>query len=198
MAQAMDFATTLVPKLTKAEFLSSVRQGDALYCWGRERISQIIENISGGPSHVLTAWQPWPGAPWLTLEATFPDLSREGDSGVHCGLLSDYLNGYDGNLVLTRRPAVSALQVEIEIEEGLKELGLSYNWTTEVSIAARKVLPFLPPIESNKTLYCSGLRQKMCLLTLPYNIHGPDPATPEQVYVDPSTLSVAIQMLGTN
>jgi hypothetical protein len=198
MALSMDFNTTLVPKVSKADFIAALQPGDAVYCWGNERISKIIEKVAGGPSHVLTAWHPWPSAPWLTLEATFPDLSNEGDSGVHTGLLlQDYINGYDGNLVLTRRPVVTPEQILAELNTGLAELGLSYNWKTEVSIAARKVIPFLKPIEENRQLFCSGLRQKMCLLTVPYDVPGPDPATPEQCYTDASTEAVCVSMFGS-
>lgn len=197
MALSMDFTTTSVPKVSKAEFIAALQPGDAVYCWGAAAISKAIEKVAGGPSHVLTAWLPWQSAPWLTLEATFPDLSNEGDSGVHAGLLlQNYINAYDGNLVLTRRPLVTPSQVEVELNTGLLELGLSYNWKTEVSIAARKVLPFLPPIEDNRQLYCSGLRQKMCLQTVPYDVPGPDPATPEQCYTDSSTEAVCISMFG--
>ena len=197
MALSMDFNTTLVPKVSRAEFIATLQPGDAVYCWGNEAISKAIEKVSGGPSHVLTAWHPWESAPWLTLEATFPDLSNEGDSGVHAGLLlQDYVNAYDGNLVLTRRQ-VTPSQIETELNTGLLLLGLSYNWKTEVSIAARKVLPFLPPIEENRQLYCSGLRQKMCLLTVPYDVPGPDPATPEQCYTDVSTEALCISMFGS-
>jgi hypothetical protein len=191
MAQHItSFATTTIPKATKAEFLAALQPGDAIYCWGNAKISKIIEDIAEGPSHVLTAWRPWLSSPWLTIEATFPDLSKEGDSGVHAGLILDYVNGYDGNLVLTRRPSVSPAQIIVELSAGLAELGLSYNWQTEVSIAERKLLPWLKPVEKRNELYCSGLRQLMCRETVPYNVPGPDPATPEQCFTDPSTVAI--------
>lgn len=196
MAVHMDFNTTLIPKVSKTEFIASLQFGDAVYCWGTEEISKLIEAIAKGPSHVLTAWNlPW--TPWLTVESTFPSQRVQSASGVHVGTLYDYINGYPGNLVLTRRPKVTPAQLLTEVGTGLRYLDYNYNWKTEVSIAVREVLPFLPHIEEKNQLYCSGLRQRQCLETLPYNVPGPDPATPEQCYIDASTEAVCILMQGT-
>ena len=190
----MDFTTTNVPKVGRNEFVSALQPGDAVYCWGTEAISKIIEGLAGGPSHVLTVWRPsWASAPWLTVEATFPSLSHNSKSGVHVGMLADYLNAYPGNLVLTRR-AVSPTQVQVELNAALSLLDDNYNWTTEVSIAARKLIPWLPALESKTTLYCSGLRQVMCEETVPYKTYGPDPNTPEQCFQDVSTEAICVLM----
>jgi hypothetical protein len=190
----MDFATTLVPKVSRAQFIASLQPGDAVYCWGTEEISKIIEDIAKGPSHVLTVWKlPW--TPWLTAESTFPSMKAESASGVHVGLLMDYIYGYPGNLVLTRRD-VTPDQVYTELGTALNLLDYNYNWKTEISIAVREFLPFLPAIEEKNQLYCSGLRQRMCLETVPYSVPGPDPATPEQCYTDPTTNAVCVLMQG--
>ena len=197
MALHMDFATTLVPKVSRAQFIASLRPGDAVYCWGTEEISKIIEDLAGGPSHVLTVWRTlWPASTWLTVEATFPDLQHMSKSGVHVGLLADYLNAYPGNLVLTRRPAVTSMQIAQELETGLYLLDDNYNWQTEVSVALRKLIPFLPLIQEKHELYCSGLREVMCANTVPYQKCGPYPNTPEQCYTDPTTNAVCVLMQG--
>src|ERR1700674_2104835 len=101
MAVSMDFATTAIPKVSRAQFIAALQPGDAIYCWGVGAISYVIEKLAGGPSHVLTVWLPgWPGAQWLTLESTFPDPQHISKSGVHVGMLYDYLTSYPGNLVL--------------------------------------------------------------------------------------------------
>lgn len=197
MAQHItSFATTDLPKASKAEFLSSLRPGDAVYCWGTEEIGKIIEDLTGGPSHVLTAWWPWSSSPKLTIEATFPSQERQSASGVHAGLLMDYIDGYAGNLVLTRRPVVTPAQIVTEINTGLGLLDYNYNWQTEVSVALRKLIPFLPLVQEKHELYCSGLREVMCQNTVPYQKCGPYPNTPEQCFTDPTTEAICILMQG--
>src|SRR5271165_3418008 len=199
MALHMDFASTIIPKVSLAAFIAALQPGDAVYCWGTEEISRIIEDLAGGPSHVLTAWRPLPApaCPWLTLEATIPSSSHQSASGVHVGLLADYLDAYAGNLVLTRRPVVTPDQIALEISTGLTYLDYNYNWQTEASVAIRKVLPFLPLIQEKHELYCSGLREAMAACTVPYQKCGPYPNTPEQCYTDSTTEAICILMQGT-
>jgi hypothetical protein len=197
MALPMNFATTAIPKVSKAAFDAALQPGDAIYCWGTEEISKLIEGIAGGPSHVLTIWRPgWPGSQWLTLESTFPDPSHISKSGVHVGMLYDYLTNYPGNLVLTRRPSVTQEQIDLELTTGLGLLDDNYNWQTEVSVAARKLIPWLPLIQERNELYCSGLREVMCAKTVPYQKCGPYPNTPEQDFQDSSTEAICILMQG--
>jgi hypothetical protein len=193
----MDFATTTIPKVSKAQFIAALQPGDAVYLWGMEAISKVIEALAGGPSHVLTVWLPgWPGAQWLTIESTFPDVYHISKSGVHVGMLYDYLTAYPGNMVLTRRSIVTPEQVNLELTTGLGMLDDNYNWQTEVSVAARKLIPWLPLIQEKNELYCSGLREVMASKTVPYQKCGPYPNTPEQCFQDSTTEAICILMQG--
>lgn len=183
-AHIRSVSTSGIPLVTKDAFYKSIQGGDLVFCWGIEAISKAIEDVSGGPSHVLMVWTPWPGAPWLTLEATFPS-STESKSGVHIGLFQDYMDSYPGDLVLCRRQ-LSHAQILQELNFGFMLLDDNYNWKTEVSIAARKLLPFLPPVEMKNELYCSGLQEVISETTIPFVAHPPDPNTPEDDFTDPS------------
>lgn len=190
-------ATSSIPKVTKAEFYAECRGGDLVFCWGQEAISKVIEGIAGGPSHVLKIWTPWAGAPWLTLEATFPSNRAESQSGVHVGLFQDYMDGYDGDLVLCRRPLTQE-QIEAELNFGLTLLDDNYDWKEEVSIAFRKLIPFAPVIRPRGELYCSGLQQVIAEKTIPFRTYGPDWNTPEQDFTDPSVTAICARLKGSN
>lgn len=188
-------ADSSIRKVDRQTLLSLCEQGDLVFCWGSEKISEIIEKVSGGPSHVLMIWKPWFSSPWLTIEATFPS-STESKSGVHVGLFEDYVYSYPGSLVLCRRPALTGHEIQLEIEKGLSLLDDNYNWKTEISIVARKLLPFLPPIEEKNELYCSGLQEVMAEHTVPFKKYGVDPNTPEQDFEDTSVVVVAALVAG--
>jgi hypothetical protein len=174
-------ASSSIPKVDATAFLAAVQQGDLVFCSGADGISEPIEKETNSPfSHVLMAWRPWVFSPWLTLEATI-------DKGVHVGLLSDYVPGYKGGLALASRPRLTADQIEAELESGFAVLDDTYDWQSEVTFAAHKLLKFFPIDNPKKELYCSGLQQLMTRAT-PYPIvtSGPIMATPEQVWCDPS------------
>jgi hypothetical protein len=179
-AHIQSVAASGVKQVTKGELYEQVRPGDLLFCSGEEAISRAIEGTTASPwSHVLMAWLP--GAwctQWLTLEATF-------EKGVHIGLLADYVEGYEGNLVLANRPALSPEMVQAELSTGLSLLDDGYDWRQEVSIAARKLIATLPLIEPRKELYCSGLQYAMSLAT-PYPLQRPSAnyPTPEDNWTD--------------
>lgn len=190
MAQHIDsVATSSISKVDKSTLYSLCKGGDTVYCWGKEEISKIIEGIAGGPSHVLKIWTPWPGAPWLTLEATFPSTTQS-KSGVHIGLFQDYVDGYNGDIVLCRRLGLTEQQILAELNCGFMLLDDNYNWKEEVSIACRKLIPFAPVIKPSNELYCSGLEQACAMSTIPYQTHGPDWNTPEQDFTDPSVTAI--------
>lgn len=127
------------------------------------------------------AWTPgaWAGQ-WLTLEATF-------GRGVHVGLLADYVDHYDGDVVLARRPQLTQAMIEAELARGFSLLDDSYDWQQEVSIAARKLVKALPLLQPKRELYCSGLQYAMSLAT-PYPLKRPLASypTPEDNWTDPS------------
>lgn len=160
-----------------------------MFCWGNTKVSKIIEDLSGGPSHVLKIWLPWPTSPWLTLEATFPSKDSESNGGVHIGMFSDYVDGYAGDLVLCRR-SLTEDQIQQELNFGFSLLDYDYNWKEEVSIAFRKLIPFAPVVKPKKELYCSGLQQVIAEKTIPFKTYGPDWNTPEQDFIDPTVTPV--------
>jgi hypothetical protein len=168
--------------VTKGDFYDQIRPGDLLFCSGRAAISRAIEDATAAPwSHVLMVWMagPW-SRQWLTLEATFA-------KGVHVGVLSDYVDRYDGDLVLANRPALSPEMIQAALDYGFSLLDDSYDWQQEVSIAARKLIKSLPLIEPKKELYCSGLQYAMSLAT-PYPLQrsSANYPTPEDNWTDPT------------
>lgn len=172
--------------VSRGELYQQIRPGDLLFCSGRETISRVIEGSTASPwSHVLMVWLAGLWCPqWLTLEATF-------SKGVHVGLLADYIDGYDGELVLTNRPVLSPQMIQAELERGLSLLDDSYDWQQEVSIAARKLIKSLPLIEPKKELYCSGLQYAMSLAT-PYPLQRLEACypTPEDNWTDPTVTPI--------
>lgn len=174
-----------IPKVSKDAFVAQVRQGDLVFCSGQAKVSKGIEGLTGSPfSHVLMVWRPWVSSPWLTLEST-------DDKGVHVGMFSDYVDKYDGDLVLTRRDALTQSQIVTQLNAGFALLDDSYDYAEEASIAARKLLKFLPDIKPAKELYCSGLQQAIAAYTIPFKTYDSDWNTPEQDYIDPSVTVLA-------
>lgn len=162
-------------------FLRAARTGDLLFCSGRNLIDKVIEGETDSPwSHVLMCWTTPAAGRWLTLEATF-------ERGVHVGLLSDYIDRYDGDVVLARRPTLTESMIDAELARGFSLLDDTYDWQQEVSIAARKLCRALPLIEPQHELYCSGLQYVMSLAT-PHPLRRPDAnmPTPEDLWCDPT------------
>lgn len=189
-AHVQSVAGAGIEQVAKGEFYARIRPGDLVFCSGRETISCAIEGLTHSPwSHVLMAWLPgsW-GSQWLTLEATF-------ERGVHVGLLADYVDGYDGDLVAARRGCLSESQIHAELNCGLSLLDDGYDWRQELSIAARKLVKALPLIEPKKELYCSGLQYAMSLAT-PYPLWKPEAClpTPEDNWTD-STVEAVCALL---
>lgn len=179
-------AASGLARVTKGEFYERIRPGDLIFCSGREAISRAIESETHSPwSHVLMAWTPggWAGQ-WLTLEATF-------GHGVHVGLLADYVDCYDGEVVLARRPQLTQAMVEAELARGFSLLDDGYDWQQEVSIAARKLLKALPLLQPKQELYCSGLQYAISLAT-PYPLQRPlaNFPTPEDNWTDPTVEAI--------
>lgn len=169
----------------KASFYEQLEWGDLIFCCGQERISKEIEAITRSPfSHVLMAWLPGGATQWLTLESTF-------HRGVHVGRLSDYVDAYDGDLVMTRRPVLTSAEKMSALNVGLSVLGDAYDWQQEVSLAAHELIHALPIDRPQKEFYCSGLQYFMSLAT-PYPLRRPGEnyPTPEDVWVDPTVIPI--------
>ena len=185
-AHIRSIAESRIKRVTRGELYQQIRPGDLLFCSGRESISRCIEDATASPwSHVLMAWLPaaW-CSQWLTLEATF-------EKGVHIGLLTDYVDSYDGDIALANRPCLSSQMIQSALDRGVSLLDDSYDWQQEVSIAARKLIRSLPLIQPKKELYCSGLQYAMSLAT-PHPLQRPLASypTPEDNWTDPTVQPV--------
>jgi hypothetical protein len=178
-------AASGLPMVDKAGFYAQLRGGDLIHCSGASGISVPIEKQTGSPfSHVLMAWMPSWANQWLTLEATI-------NRGVHVGLLSDYVGAYDGDMVLARRPALKQADIIAELNAGFNLLDDGYNWKSEVTFAAHKLVKMFPVSNPQKELYCSGLQQVMTKASpIPIVTTGPIMATPEQIYTDASVEAI--------
>jgi hypothetical protein len=171
-------------KVTTTQLYQKLRGGDLLFCSGQAAISKGIEVITGSPfSHVLMAWLPFATAPWCTLESTI-------DKGVHVGLLDDYINSYKGDLVLTYRPALTQDEILASIKQGLSVLDYTYDWQSEVSQAARKLLKHIPAINPKHEYYCSALQYYMSLVTRsPFKKPMDYYPTPEDNWLEPTVVA---------
>jgi hypothetical protein len=174
-----------IRKVDKVEFYEQLEWGDLIFCSGREAISKQIETITRSPfSHVLMAWLPSGATQWLTLESTF-------HRGVHIGKLSDYVDAYDGDLVMARRPMLTVAEKMRALNAGLSVLEDAYDWRQEVSIAAHSLIHVLPIERPQKEFYCSGLQYFMSLAT-PYPLRRPGAnyPTPEDLWIDPTVIPI--------
>lgn len=169
----------------KSSFYQKLQWGDLVFCCGQEPMSKEIERITRSPfSHVLMAWLPGAATQWLTLEATF-------NRGVHVGKLSDYVDSYDGDLVMARRPALTSSDKTAALNAGFSVLEDAYDWRQEVSIAAHKLIHALPIEIPRREYYCSGLQYFMSLATTyPLRRPGLNYPTPEDLWVDPTVTPV--------
>lgn len=174
-----------IREVDKLEFYEQLHWSDLIFCCGREAISKEIEAITHSPfSHVLMAWLPDGATQWLTLESTF-------HRGVHVGKLSDYVDTYDGDLVMTRRTVLTDAEKMSALNVGLSVLGNAYDWQQEVSIAAHRLIHALPIERPQKEFYCSGLQYFMSLAT-PYPLRRPgvNYPTPEDLWIDPTVIPI--------
>jgi hypothetical protein len=178
-----------IRKVDKRGFYEQLRWGDLIFCSGQEEISKKIEVVTHSPfSHVLMAWIPEGATQWLTVESTF-------HRGVHVGKLSDYVDAYDGDLVMARRQVLTDAEKLAALNVGLSVLGDTYDWQQEVSLVARRLIHALPIDRPQQEFYCSGLQYFMSLAT-PYPLRRPGEnyPTPEDLWIDPTVVPIcAIQ-----
>ncbi len=107
------------------------------------------------------------------------------------GQLADYVDGYDGELVLARRPVLTEEEIRKARDAGLRVLDDAYDWKQEVSIAGHRLLKCLPVEIPQKEYYCSGLQYFMSLATrYPLQRPGLNYPTPEDVWADPTVVPV--------
>ena len=178
-------ASSNIQRVKKSEFYFSVRSGDLVFCCGRADISRAIEDLTHSPfSHVLMTWLPPDSDEWLTIESTL-------HHGVHVGLLSAYVDDYDGDLVLARRPVLTEEEIRKARDAGLQVLDDAYDWKQEVSIVGHRLLKCIPVEIPKREYYCSGLQYLMSLATqYPLRRPGPNYPTPEDIWIDPTVVPV--------
>jgi hypothetical protein len=175
-----------IPKVTVAEFWSQLRCGDKVFCEGMSGVidSGIKFETGSCLTHVMQVWLD--GAVWTTLESTI-------DRGVHCDTFADYVNNYDGNLVIARRPALTDAMLRAERDAMLRLLDSHYDWKQEAEIAAHNLLPFFKVGATRKEYYCSGLQYVGSLATA-YPLQAAKLAgempTPEDNWTDASVVAV--------
>jgi hypothetical protein len=171
--------------VTKAEFYDQLRFGDMVLCQGKYAESDVIEACTSSPfSHILMVWLPAGATQWLTLEST-------ASKGVHVGRLSDYVDLYDGDLVLVRRSILTDADKLAELNAGFALLDDTYDWQQEVTTVAHKLLHALPIDKPAKEYYCSGLMYAISLATShPLQMPGPSLPTPEDNYTDATVAPV--------
>jgi hypothetical protein len=169
----------------KQGFYRELEWGDLIFCCGMEPVSKGIEQVTHSPfSHVLMVWLPSGATQWLTLESTF-------NKGVHVGKLSDYVDTYDGDLVMARRPALTASEKMAALNAGFNVLEDAYDWQQEVAIVAHKLVKAFPVQKPKKEYYCSGLQWLMSTATpYPLQMPGPNLPTPEDNWTDPSVIPI--------
>ncbi|MES2220862.1 MAG: hypothetical protein V4587_07840 [Acidobacteriota bacterium] len=174
-----------IREVDKGEFYEQLKWGDLIFCCGEAAISKQIETVTDSPfSHVLMAWLPDSTTRWLTLESTF-------HRGVHVGKLSDYVDAYNGDLVMARREVLTAAEKLAALNAGLGVLEDGYDWRQEVSIAAHRLVHALPIVRPQKEFYCSGLQYLMSLSTrFPLRRPGENYPTPEDLWLDPTVIPI--------
>lgn len=178
-----------IPLVTRSEFYDRVHSGDLVFCAGRAGISKAIEHATHSPfSHVLMAWLPPDSDRWLTIESTF-------HRGVHIGQLSSYVESYDGDLILARRPVLTQKDLRKGRDAGLQVLDDSYDWRQEVSVIGHRLIKRIPVEIPKKEFFCSGLQYLMSLATAyPLQRPGPNYPTPEDIWTDPTVVPVCAMM----
>jgi hypothetical protein len=174
-----------IRQIDKVGFYEQLEWGDLIFCCGQEEISKEIEAITHSPfSHVLMVWLPDGATQWLTLESTF-------HRGGHVGKLSDYVDAYDGDLVMARRKVLTTAEKLAALNVGLNVLEDAYDWQQEVSLVAHKLIRVLPIERPQKEFYCSGLQYFMSLATsYPLRRPGANYPTPEDLWIDPTVIPI--------
>jgi hypothetical protein len=178
-------SASAIQRVSKDEFYRSVRSGDLVFCCGRAEISTAIEDFTNSPfSHVLMTWLPPDSDEWLTIESTMRH-------GVHVGRLSAYVDSYNGDLVLGRRPVLSEQELRKARDAGLRVLDDAYDWKQEVTLLAHRLLSCVPVEVAEDEYYCSGLQYVMSLATeFPLQRPGPNYPTPEDIWTDSTLIPV--------
>ena len=183
-------ASSLIPKVSPAEFITEAVPGRVLFCEGSYGISKAIEDFTHSPwSHVATVmWLPF--GVWGVMEAT-------AKHGVHAGLLDYYVNTYKGSLVLAQTPELSRDDFRALLATQYNLIDDEYDFAQEAEMVAHKLLPFFPVGPTKNEYFCSGLYCRGRAATQhPLQWTEKAMPSPEQVWLDPSIEPVCALVKG--
>jgi hypothetical protein len=186
-AHIQSIASSSIPKVTKQGFYAALRFGDAVMCQGNYGISKLIERQTGSClSHILMAWLPARSSQWLTAESTQ-------DKGVHVGLMSDYVDKYNGDIAIVRRAGLNDADHYAMLNRFYSVLECAYNSSEEVTTVLHKLMRVIPIAQPKRQLYCSQLWKFMCEETTTACGVGADGVnyTPEDAWLDGAMQPVA-------
>lgn len=181
-------ASSDIPKVDRRGFYTAARHGMFLFTSGRAAISHAIEDCTDSPwSHIAMVWMS-PSIPiWLTLEATF-------EQGVHVGRLRDYVDGYQGDLVLAECPELTTDEIDLAITAGLQRLGNHYDTDGLIKTAIARALHHQAQPNACRQ-YCSELQWYMRQATKHPLAHW---ETPELGWLDATVYPVCALLKGAS
>jgi hypothetical protein len=117
-------------------------------------------------------------------------------------LFPTYIDGYNGDLVLARRPVISENGIKaIQLKFIQELLGDGYDAESEVGFALHKICSLIPVVTPNGKYFCSGVWQYCSTGWSPVlqpNATGLVHSTPEDIYTDPTVEPVCALVKGTN
>lgn len=187
MAQHISSIKTAgIRQVSKEQFYKELVWGDLIFCQGNYAVSRGIEAITGSPfSHVLGIWLPANSTEWLTDEST-------DSKGVHVGRLADYVDNYDGDLVLCRR-TISETNRQKGLNYFYSMLDDKYDYKQEAKMVAHKLCKLFPVDSTKGEYFCSGWQYAKSIVEgyplQPSATLGAMP-TPEENFTDPSVVAV--------
>lgn len=172
--------------VTKEEFYTKVKNGQVLFASGNNPIQETIEGVLRCPfSHVAFVWLPFGETNWLVIQATFR-------RGVNVCLLSDYVDKYNGSLVLTENTAWDQEDKFNFTNAALSLLEADYGVGTDISIALHKWVSFIPIDRDPDDKVCSTLMQYASTFTkTPFvNKDSAGVATPKDNWLEETIIPI--------
>lgn len=178
---------------TRDRFWASLREGLLLFCSGSAKISHAIEGATKSPwSHIAMVIKIYDQ--WCVLEAVWPH-------GVTITPLWQYIDRYEGDLVLCRRLATDGPGLGLEydhakeIRKGIELLGRDYAAVGLVKEGLHRIFTMLPPETNGTACYCSGLQWLMSK-DGPYPFSSPSGGapSPEDCWLDNTVVPICVRL----
>lgn len=143
--------------MTKADFYAAMQPGDIAFFEGRYLSSHLIQTFTSSPwSHLGTLELIHDR--WFILEAI-------AEHGVRWSRFEPYIEGYQGNVALARRPCMTDDDRQKELTAGLDVLDDSYNLGECCALAAHRLLSAIPVKPNGHEFICSTLKNFMSQAT---------------------------------